>query len=77
MNNIVQYRATTCAPQFVVTYRGWQYVDGGSTLKYHMGISVYILPWVLSEVCGVSGFHVFYLPPVQEEVIGYRHCGFQ
>jgi len=36
MNNIVQYRATTCSVQFVVVYRGWQYVGGGSTLKYHI-----------------------------------------
>ena len=35
MNNVVQYRATTCSPQFVVVYWGWQYIDGGSTLKYH------------------------------------------
>jgi len=28
--------ATTCSPQFVVIYGGWQYVDGGSTLKYHI-----------------------------------------
>ena len=36
MNNIVQYRATTCSPQFVVGYWGWQYVDNGSTLKYYI-----------------------------------------
>ncbi len=37
MNNIVQYyRATICSPQFVVVYRGWQYVGGGNTLKYHI-----------------------------------------
>jgi len=36
MNNIVQYRAATCSPQFMVIYQGWQYVDSGSTLKYHI-----------------------------------------
>ena len=36
MNNIVQYRATTCSLQFVVQYWGWQYVDSGSTFKYHI-----------------------------------------
>jgi len=36
MNNIIQYRATTCSPQFMVVYQGWQYVDGGSTLKYNI-----------------------------------------
>jgi len=36
LNNIVQYKATTCSPQFVVVYQGWQYVDSGSTLKYHI-----------------------------------------
>ena len=36
MNNIVQYRATTCSPQFVVVCGGWQYVGGSNTLKYHI-----------------------------------------
>jgi hypothetical protein len=36
MYNNVQYRATTCSPQFVVGYWGWQYVDSGSTLKQHI-----------------------------------------
>ena len=36
MNNIVQYRTTTCSPQFFVLFQGWQYVDCGSTLKYHI-----------------------------------------
>ena len=36
MSNIVQYRATTCSLQFVVVYRGCQYVDSGSTVKYHI-----------------------------------------
>jgi len=36
MNNILHYRATTCLLQFVVVYGGWQYVDGGSTLKCHI-----------------------------------------
>jgi len=57
------------------------------------GISVYSLPWVLSKVGAVSGFDcillwicsgklyvyksVFYLLPVQEEIIGDLQCGFQ
>jgi len=36
MNNIVRYRATASSLQFVVVYGGWQYVDGGSTLKYYI-----------------------------------------
>ena len=56
-SNIVQYRTTTCSSRFVVVYWGWQLVDSGSTLKYHIkGNFCYSLPWVLSEGCGVSGF---------------------
>ena len=36
LNNIVQNRATTCSPRFVVVYRGWPYVDSSSALKYHI-----------------------------------------
>jgi len=36
MNNIVQYKATTCSFEFVVVCQGWQHVDSGCTLKYHI-----------------------------------------
>jgi len=31
--NVENKRRVGCSPQFVAVYRGWQYVDGGSTFK--------------------------------------------
>ena len=57
LNNIVQCRATTCSPQFVVEYQGWPYVDSDSALKYHI-IGNFCLhsSMGVSEGCGVSEF---------------------
>jgi len=76
MNNIVQYRATTCSPQFVVAYRGWQYVDSGSTLKHHIKEN-FCLQSSMGAKWGYQGLTVFCHGFVQASckyIKGYFTC---
>jgi len=75
MNNIVQYRTTTCSPQLVV-YRGWQYVDSGSTLKCHIiGNFCFQSSMGANEGCGVSGFNCI-LPQIVQASCKYINVYF-